>query len=95
MAQNQNRTDLLQWLNEVSFACIDIALYLDTHPDDCDALEYFQHCKKEREKALALYSTAYGPLTLDCVNDAHHWNWVTTPWPWEGGSCPCGTMKNV
>ena len=37
-----NRNQLLQWINEVSFAVTDISLYLDTHPDDKEALAFPQ-----------------------------------------------------
>lgn len=85
---NMNRQQLMQWLNEVSFAVTEIALYLDTHPDDAEALAFFNHYNEERKKALALYSSNYAPLTLDLVQqDDDRWVWATEPWPWEGGYC--------
>ncbi|MGN0360961.1 MAG: spore coat protein CotJB, partial [Hominisplanchenecus sp.] len=33
---------MLQYINEVSFAVNDISLYLDTHPCDQEAMEYYQ-----------------------------------------------------
>ncbi len=82
------RQQLLQWIDEVSFAVTDISLYLDTHPDDADALAFFHHYNEERKKALELYSKNYAPLTLDLVrSDDDHWIWASEPWPWEGGHC--------
>ena len=34
-----SRQELLQWINAVSFAVNDVTLFLDTHPDDAEALE--------------------------------------------------------
>lgn len=85
---NMNRSQLWNWLNEVSFAVTEISLYLDTHPDDEEALSFFHHYNEERKKALTLYSANYYPLTLNSVQqDDDHWKWVLEPWPWEGGYC--------
>ncbi|MCI8874594.1 MAG: spore coat protein CotJB [Lachnospiraceae bacterium] len=83
--QNMNQEKMLQWINEVSFAVTDVLLYLDTHPDDVDAMNYFNHYNMEREKALNLYASQYTPLVLSNTEACNHWNWVTDPWPWEGG----------
>lgn len=85
---NMERKDLLQWINEVSFAIVEITLYLDTHPNDAEALSFFHHYNEERKKAVKLYSDNYAPLTLDFMQDEQdHWNWASEPWPWEGGYC--------
>lgn len=85
---NMNRSQLWNWLNEVSFAVTEISLYLDTHPDDEEALSFFHHYNEERKKALNLYSANYSPLTLNSVQqDDDHWKWALEPWPWEGGYC--------
>lgn len=87
MKQNMNREQLMQWINQVSFAVTDISLYLDTHSDDADAIAFFNHYNEERKKAVALYSATYSPLTMATVSESNHWHWVTDPWPWEGGRC--------
>ncbi len=66
------------------FACVDASLYLDTHPDDAEALAYFKEHDRIYREAVEEYSRNYGPLTL---SHAHHcgsyWNWVNQPWPWQ------------
>ena len=85
---HMNRKQLFQWISEVSFAVTELTLYLDTHPDDLEALSYFNHYNEERKKALDLYAANYAPLTLDTVRpDDDHWIWALEPWPWEGGYC--------
>ena len=37
-----SREQLMNTINEVSFAVDDIKLYLDTHPDDEKALDFFK-----------------------------------------------------
>jgi len=90
MNQSQpSRRQLLHFINEVSFAVNDIALYLDTHPDDMDALEYFQEHCKVRNQALKEYARLYGPLTINTADDSSSdcWQWSMQPFPWEGGNC--------
>ena len=53
MTENKpNRNELLEWINVVSFAVDDVKLFLDTHPCNMDALEYFEEFKKQRVQAL-------------------------------------------
>lgn len=84
---NMNQKQLMQWIYEVSFAVTEISLYLDTHPDDRDAIAFFNHYSEEQKKAVELYSKNYSPLTLDTIQEDNHWYWATDPWPWEGGNC--------
>ena len=39
--QKPCRRELLEWINTVSFAVDDVKLFLDTHPCNAEALEYF------------------------------------------------------
>lgn len=85
--QNFSRAQLMQYINQVSFAVDDILLYLDTHPDDQDALSFYHDNAVKRAEALRYYSAQYGPLTVDAAQDnaSRSWEWIEQPWPWEGG----------
>ena len=75
---------LMKRLNEASFAVDDAGLYLDTHPNDKDAIRYFQNALAQRKNAMDAYESQYGPLFID-DSSGGCWNWVTEKWPWEGG----------
>lgn len=77
------RRKLYMFITEVSFAINDVVLYLDTHPEDMDALEYYETYKKLRKQALAEYTRLYGPLLNYDVDSCNYWAWVKDPWPWE------------
>lgn len=83
------RKDLLQWINIVSFAVNDVSLFLNTHPDDENALAYFHEYNKLRNQALREYAKYYGPLTIDTTRESCNdkWNWIHEPWPWQEGGC--------
>lgn len=88
MQMNQmNREQLLWWIDIVSFAMVDMTLYLDTHPEDAEGMKYFNHFKEQRQAALCAYAKNYGPLTLDTADSTDYWDWSATPLPWEGGNC--------
>ena len=84
-----NRRQLMNHINQVSFAVDDVKLYLDTHPCDTEALEYFHKMSRQRNEALKEYAAAYGPLTIDTAKDSctERWNWINEPWPWQEGGC--------
>ena len=84
-----NRKELLNHINQVSFAVDDVKLYLDTHPCDQQALVYFQEYRRMRNKALKEYAAQYGPLTIDTAAESctDRWNWINEPWPWQEGGC--------
>ena len=80
----RSREQLLQCINEVSFALDDCRLYLDTHPYDREALEYYRNYEKLRNEAMKEYRDCYGPISAYDVNAENVWTWVSEPWPWEG-----------
>lgn len=82
-----SKPQLLRFIDQVSFAVVDISLYLDTHPKDEDAINYFNHYSGLRRRALKEYEENYGPLTIDTARPEQTWQWATQKWPWEGGNC--------
>ncbi len=87
MMNQMNQSQLLHWIDMVSFAVVDITEYLDTHPKDEEAIKYFNHYADLRRNAMQAYSDQYGPLTIDTANPGTYWNWAMQPLPWEGGAC--------
>lgn len=89
MADNRPcKAELLDWINTVSFVCDDTKLFLDTHPCNTEALEFYEEFKNQRMQALQEYAKYYGPLTLDTMcTPADKWKWIDTPCPWQEGGC--------
>ena len=60
-----SKEQLLNRINQVSFAVDDMILYLDTHPDDEEARAYFEEKSALRNEALEEYAAPTGrsPLT--------------------------------
>lgn len=77
--------EMLKKVYQTGFALDDIVLYLDTHPTDQAALNYYNYIKNANQEAIQNYQTTYGPLMYSQVM-ADSWNWLDGPWPWEGGN---------
>lgn len=64
---NMSKEQLLNFIDKVSFAVIDINLYLDTHPMDKCAMEYLMTNSRLRRMAMEAYSKKFGPLSMDFI----------------------------
>ncbi len=45
-SQPMNRSELYRWVMALGFCAYDMLLYLDTHPDDAQALSYYNQCNE-------------------------------------------------
>lgn len=66
------------------FALEDAVLYLDGHPTDENALEYYNQQKYMLIEATKDYETEFGPMTNKRNSSSSMWYWSDDPWPWEG-----------
>lgn len=70
-------------LQTMGFAIQELALYLDTHPDDKEALELYRTYQKMYHKGMMEYSEQCGPLNHATPVSSDRYNWLNDPWPWE------------
>jgi len=77
------RMELLKKYNAYAFAAYDWNLYLDTHPNDKDAIAMFKKMVERAKELRSEYQAKYGPLTAEASNDSERWNWIDNPWPWD------------
>ncbi len=72
-------------LHALSFALVETSLYLDGHPNDRRAIEYYNKMKAQYEKELEMYEREHGPVSMmsDTVTENGKWQWVNHPWPWQ------------
>lgn len=78
-----NQHQLLLCITQMGFALDDTILYLDTHPCDKKAMEYYEKTKELYQEAMCKYTMEYGPLEAKNCSCTDHWDWVMQPWPWE------------
>jgi spore coat protein JB len=74
----------MEQLQAVDFVLVELTLYLDTHPDDFDAINQFNQFAKERKRLKKVIESNYGPL-MQYGNSysGYPWDWNDAPWPWQ------------
>ena len=78
-----DREELLARLSEVQFVCVELNLYLDTHPDDADALADYRGYSGMLSQLIGEYEAQYGPLMGFGHSDPNAGCWVNGGWPFE------------
>ncbi len=80
--REKNVTPMTQ-LQTLAFAVQELALYLDTHRDDRDALAQYRNYQKMYEQCLQEYRRTHGPMNHRGISDGQCYAWLDDPWPWE------------
>lgn len=70
-------------LQTLSFMIQELALYLDTHPDDRAALEAYQAQQKRYSELAKEYGEHIGQLNHGQPTEGQRYRWLDDPWPWE------------
>ncbi|QQE77620.1 spore coat protein CotJB [Alicyclobacillus sp. SO9] len=75
---------ILHELQAVDFVVNDLVLYLDTHPEDQQALSQFNQFQRRKQTLAQQFEASFGILS---GSGAHHtgqrWAWTESPWPWQ------------
>ncbi len=75
---------LLEELQVVDFVLVELTLYLDTHPQDLQAIEQFNQYAKLRKQVAKQFEVQFGPLLQYGHSYSRHpWDWKEAPWPWQ------------
>lgn len=84
LSPTNEREALLYQLMQYKFALTELDLYLDTHPNDGEAVSLYHNYLTIEKQMCDQYESMYGPLTLDSnYLGQNRWNWKNSPWPWE------------
>ena len=79
----RTKNELLDIITKVSFAMDDTRLFLDTHPDCTEAMEYFQKMQCIRHEAIKEYTERFGQIVSYHMNECDKWDWNSAPLPWN------------
>ena len=82
--------EITKKIYETSFVLDDLTLYLDTHPEDNEALKLYMEKSRERTELKKEFAEKFYPLTRDCIfmcnKTGAAFSWQDGPCPWEGVS---------
>ncbi|RYM05376.1 spore coat protein CotJB [Sporolactobacillus sp. THM7-7] len=74
----------LKAIQAIDFTLVELTLYLDTHPNDFEALRQFNSAARKSKALRSSFERRYGPLRqFGHSYSAYPWQWIKTPWPWQ------------
>jgi len=79
-----DREEMLTEIQANGLTMFDLALYLDTHPEDKRAICMHREYSKKLRELTDKYQRVFGPLTINYP--CNKWRWIEEPWPWERGN---------
>ena len=83
MVNEKEKPDtMLSQMQTLSFVIQELALYLDTHREDTEALELYRAYQELREKMAKQYAAQCGPLNHMQKGEGPY-RWLDDPWPWD------------
>ena len=74
---------MLHNIQQNQFYVLDLALYLDTHPNDPVALYRHKQYSMYLRQLIEAYEAQFGPLNVYSVERADTWRYINGPWPWD------------
>lgn len=77
-----NRDELLQKITALDFYMIDLNLYLNTHPNDAEAINLYNRVGRDARTLREEYEKMYGMLSPNTTSKVP-WQWIENPWPWQ------------
>ncbi len=83
MVNTQEHTGPEAELRALAFAIQELALYLDTHREDREALELYRSYQDLYQKGEARYVKEFGPLNHMQSGSGDRYQWLDEPWPWD------------
>lgn len=71
-------------LQQIGFGLVELTLYLDTHPNDMQAIQQFNQLAQHRQHCAQQFEMQYGPLLqFGHSFSKYPWQWSESPWPWQ------------
>ena len=74
---------LLSRIATCDFILTETALFLDTHPDCSEALDFYKKHLEMRRKAAEEYTEKFGMLRHEDYIGQNKRQWTECPWAWE------------
>ena len=81
---SQHRDAMLKHLTALDFMLVDLTLFLNTHPQESEAVAEFNKIAAQADRLRNDYERAFGPLcSFRSKNPGTTWTWLEDPWPWS------------
>ena len=70
-------------LQALNYAIQELALYLDTHREDREALELYRSYQQMYSECAEKFKMNQGPMNHLTPGHGDQYSWLDDPWPWE------------
>lgn len=70
-------------LQALDFCIVELGLYLDTHPEDSEALSLYRAFQLAYKQKREEYVKRFGPISKHDITDDDEYSWISDPWPWD------------
>lgn len=81
--QREKKATPMAELQALNFAIQELALYLDTHRNDEEALNLYRSYQQMYDHCREEYRKKRGPMNHLQTSDNESYDWLDDPWPWE------------
>jgi spore coat protein JB len=78
-----DKESLLKNIMMLDFMAVDLELFLNTHPEDSEALEMYNNVIANGDKCRCYYENVFGPLCSFRSEGKNGWLWPEEIWPWQ------------
>lgn len=78
------KTALMKKIQTISFAMVEAELFLDTHPECRQALDYYKDLRDNYRALCEEYAAKFSPITAGATTGGE-WKWAMSEWPWQLG----------
>ena len=76
---------LFRRISAFRFSMWELHMFLDTHPNNCDAAKKLEEYRLKTDERTKKYEAEFGPLN-ETSSQTSRWAWISGPWPWENGT---------
>ena len=77
------QTALFYRISQYRFMCVELNIYLDTHPDAANARADYLCYARRLNQLIDQYEAEYGPLLNFGQSPTETGCYVMSQWPWE------------
>ena len=78
------RENAMRKLQSAKFVLMEWQLYLDTHPEDLEAIAAYKKAQTKYAVLLGEFEEQYGAVTALTAPGVA---WFKNPWPWDSEVC--------
>ena len=83
-----NKDELLKSLMSLDFMAVDLGLFLNTHPENEEAVAEYDRIIRAADEVRSQYESQFGPLCSFRSYAGGQWKWIDNPWPWTSCANP-------